>query len=332
MSNIIQSLTSMIKPDMINTIGKTFGVDTSKVEQALGAAGPLLLGGMARTANAPGGADTLLRMLPKDGDGILGSLGNIGSMIGGMMNAGSSSGALSSLLGNGSNAIAASLSKATGFNVTPLLGMLAPAIMGIVGKLVKGGGLDGAGLASLLSKEQTEFSSNPANAAAMSLVNAATDAGDKANATIASYGDAWNKVVTGPAAVLYMVASADMSGPIGSVKEAKAANEALLAAAKDAGPTSLVAAAFSGGITKDQLSALKTMAPNRESLLGVIRESIAAVKAHSPAESKAYNDTLFSVATATANAAKEGGFLGIGGTLVSQDEQQALDTLKAAFA
>jgi hypothetical protein len=116
------------------------------------------------------------------------------------------------------------------------------------------------------------------------------------------------------------------------VKEAKAANDALLAAAKAADPTSLVAAAFSGGITKDQLSSLKTMAPNRDSLLGVIRESIAAVKTHSPAESKAYNDTLFSVATATANAAKEGGFLGIGGTLVSQDEQQALDTLKAAFA
>ena len=332
MSNIIQSLTSMIKPDMIGTIGKTVGVDTSNVEQALGAAGPLLLGGMARTANTPGGADTLLRMLPTDGDGFLGSLGNIGSMIGGMMNAGSSSGVLSSLLGNGTNAIAASLSKATGFNVTPLLGMLAPAMMGIVGKLVKGGGLDGAGLASLLTKEQTEFSSNPANEAAMTLVTAATDAGDKANATIARYGDAWHKVVTGPAAVLYMVASADMSGPIGSVKEAKAANEALLAAAKDAVPTSLVAAAFSGGITKDQLSSLKTMAPNRESLLGVIRESIAAVKAHSPTESKAYNDTLFSVATATANAAKEGGFLGIGGTLVSQDEQQALDTLRAAFA
>ena len=332
MSNLIQSLTSMIKPETIATLGRTFGVDTSKVEQAIGAAGPLLLGSMARTASATGGADSILKSLPTDSDGILGSIGNIGSMIGSMMNAGGSGGILSSVFGAGSNAITARLSKATGFNVTPLLGMLAPAMMSLISKAVKGNGLDGAGLASLLTNEQKEFSSNPANANTMSLVDTAMAAGDNASAMISSYGDAWTKVTAGPAAVLYMVASADMSGPIGSVKEAKAANEALLAAAMAAEPTSLVAAAFSGGITKDQLTSLKTLAPNRESLLTVVRDSIAAVKAHSPTESKAFNDTLFSVATATANAAKEGGFLGIGGTLVSQDEQQALDTLKAAFA
>lgn len=332
MSSIIQSLTSMIKPDMIGTIGKTFGVDTSKVEQAIGAAGPLLLGSLARAANSAGGADALLKTLPTDTDGLFGSLGNIGSMLGGLMNAGGSSGVLASVLGSGSNAITARLSKATGFNVTPLLGMLAPAMMSIIGKAVRASALDGAGLASLLKKEHTDFSNDPANANTMSLVDSAMAAGDQANEMISSYGAAWTKVTAGPAAVLYMVASADMSGPIGSVREAKAAHEALLAAALASEPTSLVAAAFSGGITRDQLSALKTMAPNRESLLGVVRESIAAVKTHSPAESTAFNDTLFTVATATARAAKEGGFLGIGGTLVSQDEQQALDTLKAAFA
>ena len=332
MPSIIESLTSMIKPDMISSIGKTFGVDTSKVQQAIGVAGPLLLGSMARTAGNAGGAESVMRMLPTDTDGILGSLGNFGSIIGGLMNAGGSSSMLTSVLGNGSNAIAASLSKATGFNVTPLLGMLAPALMGIIAKTVKLGGLDATGLSSLLTKEHAEFTSNPVNAASASLASSAMAAGDQANAMIASYGDAWKSVAAGPAAVLYMVASADMSGPIGSVKEAKAANEALLAAANAAAPTSLIAAAFSGGITRDQLSSLKTMAPDREHLLAVVRQSIAAVKSHSPMDSKSFNDTLFAVATATATAAKEGGFLGIGGTLVSQDEQQALDTLKAAFA
>jgi hypothetical protein len=64
----------------------------------------------------------------------------------------------------------------------------------------------------------------------------------------------------------------------------------------------------------------------------VIQGAVTAVRTHAPGESRAFNDTLFAVATATANAAKEGGFLGIGGTLVSKEEQQALDTLKAAFA
>jgi hypothetical protein len=332
MSSIVQSLTSMIKPEMIGAIGKTFGVDTSKVEQAIGAAGPLLLGSMAKTAGTTGGADALMKMLPSDGDGILGSIGNIGSMLGGLMNAGGSGGMLSSILGGGSNAISASLSKAVGFNVTPLLGMLAPAMMGIVGKLAKGSGLNGASLASLLTKENTEFTSNPANAATMSMVNSAMVSGEKATAMIAGFGDSWSKVTAGPAAVLYMVASADMSGPIGSVKEARAANEALVAAANAAEPTSLIAAAFAGGITKDALTSLKSMAPDRASLMGVIQSAVTAVRTHAPGESRAFNDTLFTVATATANAAKEGGFLGVGGTLVSKDEQQALDTLKAAFA
>jgi hypothetical protein len=331
MSSIIQSLTSMIKPETIGAIGKTFGVDTSKVETAISAAGPLLLGSMARTASTSVGADALLRMLPNDSGGILGSIGNIGNMLSGLMNAGGSSSVLSSVLGAGSNAVSASLSRATGFNVTPLLGMLAPAFMGIVGKMVKGGGLDSTGLASLLRKEHAEFSSNPANAATMSLVNSAIDAGDKANAMIAGFGDSWKSVVAGPAAVLYMVASADMSGPIGSVKEARAANDALVTAAGAAEPTSLIAAAFSDGLTKEQLTSLKAMAPDRARLMAVIQSAITAVRTNTPTQSRAYNDTLFAVATATANAAKEGGFLGVGGTLVSKEEQQTLDTLKAAF-
>ncbi len=331
MASIIESLTSMVTPQVIGSIGKTFGVDTSKVQTAIGAAGPLLLGGLARSASTGTGAEALLKMLPADGDGIFGSLGNIGSMLGGFMNAGSSTGMLSSVLGRGSNAIGSSLSKATGFNVMPLLGMLAPALMGIVGKMSKGSTLDGAGLASLLTKEHAAFASDPANAATMSLVNSAMEAGDAATATIAKYGASWDNVVVGPAAVLYMVASADMSGPIGSVQEAKAANDALVAAAQAAAPTSLLATAFSGGITKDQLSSLKSLVPSKDALLATINASIAAVRLHSPDESKAFNDTLYAVATATAKAAKEGGFLGIGGTLVSTDEQVALDTLKAAM-
>ena len=52
----------------------------------------------------------------------------------------------------------------------------------------------------------------------------------------------------------------------------------------------------------------------------------------SPAEAAAYKATILAVAKAAAEASKEGGFLGIGGTLVSKDEQAALDQLGAALA
>ena len=64
----------------------------------------------------------------------------------------------------------------------------------------------------------------------------------------------------------------------------------------------------------------------------MIKAGTAAVAAKSPAEARAYRDTILAVATAAAEAAKEGGFLGIGGTLVSEDEQTALNTIKAALA
>jgi hypothetical protein len=52
------------------------------------------------------------------------------------------------------------------------------------------------------------------------------------------------------------------------------------------------------------------------------------VAANSPAEGAAYKDAILKTAQVTAEATKDGGFLGIGGTLVSADEQVALDAIK----
>ena len=64
-----------------------------------------------------------------------------------------------------------------------------------------------------------------------------------------------------------------------------------------------------------------------EALLGVIRNAVAVVQAKSPAEVQGYKTWLASVATKVSQASKEGGFLGIGGTLVSREEQDALKQL-----
>ena len=52
---------------------------------------------------------------------------------------------------------------------------------------------------------------------------------------------------------------------------------------------------------------------------------------YTPEIRAAYKATLLKVAQATAEGAKDGGFLGIGGKLISDDEQLALDALKAAL-
>ena len=330
MPSILESLASNFGPDVVGDIGKALGADSSAISKGLGVVGPLLLSGMAKQAAKPGGAESLVNLLPEGTGGLLGSLkGLVGGLTGGVT--GGASSAVSSLLGPGVNAVGSALSRALGFNVTPLLGLVAPALLDVVGKAMQSQKLDAGGLASMLGRESDKFASDPANRETVALVSSAMESGDKAAATIGSYGESWKHVVAGPAAALFMVSTADLSGPIGSIKEAQAAGKALLDAAKQADPTSVLATAFGGGLSTDMASQVKELAPTKDKLIDVIKAGAAAVAAKSPAEARAYKDTILSVATASAEASKEGGFLGIGGKLVSEEEQAALDTIKAAL-
>ena len=327
MATLIESLSSTIKPDMVAALGKTFGVDTSAITRGLSAAAPLAMGSMAKLASTPGGAESLFKQLPQDGGG---ALGNIGTIISGLTS-GSGGNMVNSLLGPGVNAIGASLSKSLGFNVAPLLGMVVPLFAGVVGKTVKSDNLDAAGLGSMLSKQTAEFANDPANKATMALVNDATAAGEKAAAQIASYGADWPKVAGGPAAALLLVAVSDLSGPFGAVKELKAADAALRQSISAAPAASVMSAAFGSGLTESALKSVKDLAKDKDALLRMITEGAAAFASRSPADVKAYKDTIRAVAKAAAEAAKEGGFLGIGGKLVSADEQAALDRIDTAL-
>ena len=247
MDNLMQSLSSMIKPDMVAALGKAIGADTSSINQGLAAVGPLAMGSMAKMASTPGGAESLLKMLPQGGGG---ALGNIGTIISGLTGGGSGGGMVNSVMGPGVNAIGASLSKALGFNVTPLLGMVVPVVGGLISKAVKSDNLDAAGLQTMLSKQSADFANDPANKATMALVNEATAAGEKAAAQIASYGADWSKVAGGPAAALLLVAASDLSGPFDTIKEVKAADAALRQSVSDAPAASVMSAAFGGGLTE----------------------------------------------------------------------------------
>jgi hypothetical protein len=57
----------------------------------------------------------------------------------------------------------------------------------------------------------------------------------------------------------------------------------------------------------------------------------AAVAAKAPAEAQEFKMWLMSIARKAADAAKEGGFLGFGGTQVSEQEQRALSELGSAL-
>jgi hypothetical protein len=328
MDDLMESLSSMIKPDMVAALGKAFGADTSSINQGLAAVGPLTMSNMAKFASAPGGAESLMRMLPKDGV----ALGSIRNVIASLTSGGSNTAMVNSVMGPGVNAIGASLSKALGFDVTPLLTMVVPVIGGLVAKSVKSANLDAAGLGAMLRKQTADFANDPANKETMALVNEANAVGEKAAAQIAAYGEDWSKVAAGPAAALLLVATSDLSGPVGAIKEFKAADAALRQSISGAPATSVMSAAFGGGLTETALKSVRELAKDKDALLRMITEGAAAFASRSPAEVAEYKDTIRAVAKATAEASKEGGFLGIGGKRVSADEQVALDRIDQAIS
>jgi hypothetical protein len=332
MASLFESLSSAINPEIVSTLGKALGADPSAINQGLAAAAPLLMGSMSKMASTPAGAESLLKMLPQE-SGAFGGFGSLTSLVSNMFSGGPTGNSmLSSLMGPELNAIGGSLTKALGFNVMPLLGIAAPVVMGLISKAVQTNKLDANGLADLLKRETTQFTGNPANATTVKMVNEAVAAGGKAATVIRSYGADWNKVAAAPVAALMAVTSSDLDGPFDTMKEVKAAQGALLEATKAAPAGSVLAAAFGGGLTETALKSVREMAKDRDALMRLIAEATAAVKQRSPAELDAFRATIRSIGKATAEAAKEGGFLGIGGTLVSDDEKAALARIEAAIA
>jgi len=73
-------------------------------------------------------------------------------------------------------------------------------------------------------------------------------------------------------------------------------------------------------------------AVRKAQLLDDLKSAVAAVDATaSPQESDDFRRWLYSTGEAVANAAKEGGFLGIGGKLVSPAEEAVLVEIKAVL-
>jgi len=341
---MLDELTKMVTPDIVNQIGGALGMDPSQVSKGLGAAAPAVLANLSHQASTPGGAEALLGSLTKTGtvgaDNPLGGLmsalgGGGGDMIGGLLNAatGGSNDLVSSLLGQGVNAFSGSLSKNLGFDVKPMLMMAVPVVAGMVNKAIKGGNLDPTGLHKLLRSEVNDFEMNPANAETVKMVKSAVAASEKFTALRSTFTDAeWDQIKLAPVAALHLVASASPSGFAGSSQEIAAAAAALAEHAGYGDEVSVLRNAFADGLDARELEALQARTPSREEVVGYLRNAATIIKAKAPAEAERFQTMLVAIATKTAEAAKEGGFLGFGGKIVTEEERNAIEMIRSAVA
>ena len=141
----------------------------------------------------------------------------------------------------------------------------------------------------------------------------------------------WKAISGAPVAAGMFVALSDTSGPIGMAKEALAVGRAIADSARGDAPEVVksLAESLKAGGGRPELPNVPTgdLAKTKDALIGTLKTAVDAVERKSPGEAPAYKSWLTSVATKVSEASREGGFLGIGGTQVSPNEQAALNQL-----
>jgi hypothetical protein len=150
--------------------------------------------------------------------------------------------------------------------------------------------------------------------------------------------DEWTTLMKSPVMAGLVVVAADPSGPLGILKEMFAVGK-LVAETKTKGAQDPLVAALAGeiatreGAEKAKPIEIQGKKPEEARALALeqLREAAKLLDQKAPGDAAAFKQWLQEVATRVANASKEGGFLGIGGTRVSQAEQQALTDTAAAL-
>lgn len=154
MSSIFEQLTSQLGGHT-DQIAETLGADPGATAKAIQAAIPLLVAGMAKNAQQPGGADALHNALDQHDGSILDSALNVFSEL--QTNQGG--GILGHVLGANRGAAEQGLAQASGLDLSQiarLLPLLAPLVLGALGKAKQTQGFDVNGLQDLLGREREQ--------------------------------------------------------------------------------------------------------------------------------------------------------------------------------
>jgi len=150
MGSILEILTSALGGGAIDTISKKLGLSKATTSMIVQAALPLLLSALARNSSTTAGANSLQNALKKDHDGSI-----LDDVLGALTNSDQSDGSsiLGHIFGQQRPNVQQGLGNATGANanqVGQVLEMLAPILMGALGKQTAQSNLDAGSLSDLL--------------------------------------------------------------------------------------------------------------------------------------------------------------------------------------
>ncbi len=163
MSGLMDLISQHIGKDQINLLAKQIGATPEQTESAVSLAIPTLLGAVTRKADSDEGAQKLHQELQQhDSGGLLGQLtnmlgGSAGQAVTSALGSGGISDLLGSLLGGRQTKVEQGIGKASGLSASQigaLLSLLAPLVLGALGKHQKSQNMDAGVLADMLRKEK----------------------------------------------------------------------------------------------------------------------------------------------------------------------------------
>ena len=155
MDSLFDTLNQQLQGQGVEQIAQQLGIDSATAAKAVPAALGSLMGGLANNAASSGGAEALAGALSRDHDGSI--LDNLTGALGGAGGLDAGAGILKHVFGPKEPAVEAGLGQSTGLDastMSQLLKMLAPIVMGALGKTQRDRGLDMGGLTDLLGGEK----------------------------------------------------------------------------------------------------------------------------------------------------------------------------------
>ena len=139
----------------VDQIARSAGVSGGDVTNVLAGALPAMMAGLTRNTASSGGASALLGALDRDHDGSV--LDDVMGFLGASDAASSGAGILGHIFGGSKATVEQAVSKSSGVDmgsVSQIMAMVAPLMMGSLGKAKRQQGFDASGLAAALGQQE----------------------------------------------------------------------------------------------------------------------------------------------------------------------------------
>lgn len=153
-TSVLNALEAQLGPDTIRKMSAQLGSDTAATSKAISMALPIILGGLSKNAANAEGAAALDNALTAHDGGIL---DNLGALLGG---GGAGAAILAHILGSRRTPVEQGVGRATGMNaqqVGQLLMMLAPLVLGVLGRMKRQQSVGAEQLPEVLGKANLEM-------------------------------------------------------------------------------------------------------------------------------------------------------------------------------